>query len=123
MDYNFQSIDFSLYSRYRPAINRKINNKEVIIRGKFKVVLRKIKGISRVISISKIKKIRLIMKNWILKGIRFGDIGSNPHSKGEAFSRSWKVFFAIIKFNIINKIEIVIFNIRIKSKRIIYING
>lgn len=44
-------------------------------------------GISRVISISKIRKIRLIKKNWILNGIRDLEIGSNPHSNGEIFSR------------------------------------
>lgn len=75
-----------------------------------------------VISISKIKKISLIIKNWILNGIRFKDKGSNPHSKGEIFSRSWKVFFEIIKFNKINKNEIKILNLSRIIKEIIYIN-
>lgn len=48
------------------------------------------------ISISKIRKIKLIIKNWILKGIRLLDIGSNPHSKGDDFSRL-KIFFLEIK--------------------------
>lgn len=39
------------------------------------------------ISISKIKKINLIKKNWILNGRRELEIGSNPHSNGEIFSR------------------------------------
>lgn len=53
-------------------------------------------GINIVISISKIKKISLIIKKWILKGGWVDDKGSNPHSNGDIFSRSWKVFFEII---------------------------
>lgn len=49
---------------------------------------KKIKGIKRVISMSKIKKINLIKKNWILKGKWVEEIGSNPHSNGDIFSRS-----------------------------------
>lgn len=52
------------------------------------------------ISISKIKNIRLIKKNWILKGIRVLEIGSNPHSNDEFFSRFFKVFFDKIMFRI-----------------------
>lgn len=70
---------------------------------------------------SKIKKISLIKKNWILKGIRFRDKGSNPHSKGEDFSRFWIIFFEIIKFSKINKNVIIILNISKISKEIIYI--
>lgn len=123
INYNFQSIDFSLYSRYKPKIKIKMNSREVLKRDKFSLKLRKIKGINKVISISKIKKIRLIVKNWILRGIRFNERGSNPHSKGEDFSRSWKVFFEIIKFNKINKSEIIIFNIIMMNKDIIYIKN
>lgn len=65
-------------------------------------------GINKVISTSKIKKIRLIKKKWILKGGRLLDIGSNPHSNGDDFSRSWVVFFDIKKFKIIKIIEIII---------------
>lgn len=65
-------------------------------------------GINKVISTSKIKKIKLIRKKWILKGGRLLDIGSNPHSKGDDFSRSWKVFLDIKKFKIIKIKEIVI---------------
>lgn len=58
------------------------------------------------ISISKIRKIKLIIKNWILKGIRLLDIGSNPHSKGDDFSRL-KIFFLEIRRLVkIIKIEI-----------------
>lgn len=77
-----------------------------------------IKGIKIVISISKIKKINLIIKNCTLKGIRLFDIGSNPHSKGEDFSRL-KIFFLEIKKLInIMKIEI---NIKNKVNRIKFI--
>jgi hypothetical protein len=48
-----------------------------------------------VISTSKIKKIIEIKKNRIENGIREESIGSNPHSKGEVFSRSRIVFFEI----------------------------
>lgn len=64
------------------------------------------RGISRVISISKIKKINLIKKNWTLNGIRLLEIGSNPHSNGDVFSRSRSDFFEINKFMKINKNEI-----------------
>lgn len=75
------------------------------------------------ISTSKIKKIIVIKKNWIEKGSREEFIGSNPHSKGDLFSRSLKVFFdnkdaKIIIIIEINKINIDIFNKLI----IIYIN-
>jgi hypothetical protein len=45
------------------------------------------------ISISKIKKTMAIKKNRMENGIREEFFGSNPHSKGEAFSRSKIVFF------------------------------
>lgn len=98
-----------------------INSEEVNKRGKFKIGLKKISGIRRVISISKIKKMSLIIKNWTLKGIRLEDIGSNPHSNGEDFSRFWNIFFEIIKFNKINKIGINILNIDNRISEIIYI--
>lgn len=46
------------------------------------------RGMRIAISISKIKNISLIRKNWILKGIRLFLMGSNPHSKGDDFSRA-----------------------------------
>ncbi len=45
-------------------------------------------GKIKAISTSKIKKIIVIKKNRIEKGIRDEFIGSNPHSKGDDFSRS-----------------------------------
>lgn len=59
-----------------------------------------------VISISKIKKISLIMKNWILNGMWPLEIGSNPHSKGDDFSRLNFFFFEIKKLIKIRKMEI-----------------
>lgn len=75
------------------------------------------------ISTSKIKKINLIIKNWILNGIREFDKGSNPHSKGDIFSRFLIDLIEMKKFkNIINK-EIKINKKKIKKKvQIIYIN-
>lgn len=67
---------------------------------------------------SKIKKIKLIIKNWILNGIRELVNGSNPHSKGEIFSRFFKDLIEIEKFkNIINKD-----NIENKIKIVIRVN-
>lgn len=60
------------------------------------------------ISISKIKKIRLIRKNWILNGKWWVEIGSNPHSNGDIFSWSIKDFFEIKTFNNIRKNEMII---------------
>lgn len=87
------------------------------------VFIKYTRGINKVISISKIKKINLIRKNWILNGIRDLDIGSNPHSKGDIFSRFFKSFIEIKKFKVsINNLIINIKNIiKIKNK-IIYIN-
>lgn len=51
-------------------------------------------GKIKVISTSKIKKIIAIKKNRIEKGSREEFIGSNPHSKGDLFSRYLKDFFA-----------------------------
>lgn len=72
--------------------------KEHVIKERLNFKVRKIKGISKVISMSKIKKIKLIIKNWTLKGMWLLEIGSKPHSKGEDFSRSDNVVFDRIKF-------------------------
>lgn len=65
-----------------------------------------IRGTNRVISTSKIKKITAIRKNWSEKGIRADLLGSNPHSKGDLFSRSINLFLEIIEEIIIKIIEI-----------------
>lgn len=54
----------------------------------FEIFITKIIGMRRVISMSKIRKITAIKKNCREKGRRAEDLGSNPHSNGEFFSRS-----------------------------------
>lgn len=73
---------------------------------------------------SKIKKINLIKKNWILNGIRDFEIGSNPHSNGDIFSRFFSNFKEIKIFNIsiITEMKKNI-NIIIIKKKIIYIKN
>lgn len=61
-------------------------------------------GKIKVISISKIKNINLIEKKCTENLIRGLEKGSNPHSKGEDFSRS--NFLWILIIGIINKIVI-----------------
>lgn len=58
------------------------------------------------ISISKIRKIIEIKKNFKEKGIREREKGSNPHSKGDNFSLSRGLFKDIINERIIIKIGI-----------------
>jgi len=78
-------------------------------------------GKIKAISTSKIKKIIAIKKNCKEKGNREEDLGSNPHSKGELFSRSIIDFLDRIDANIITTPEIIIINKPIiKIKRIIY---
>lgn len=59
---------------------------------KLEVFIIEIIGKIKVISTSKIKKIIVIKKNRMEKGIREELKGSKPHSKGEIFSRSKSVF-------------------------------
>lgn len=81
------------------------------------------RGRSRVISTSKIRKITAIKKNCREKGIRAEDLGSNPHSNGDLFSRSINVFFEIIVASIIMIILIVkVSTTSIVVNRIIYTN-
>lgn len=55
-------------------------------------MLEVILGKSKAISTSKIRKITAIRKNRVENGSRALLFGSNPHSNGEFFSRSIKVF-------------------------------
>lgn len=64
-------------------------------------------GRRSVISTSKIKKITAIKKNCNENGSRALFLGSNPHSKGDLFSRSIILFFDT-KFKIITKINMII---------------
>lgn len=95
---------------------------EVIVQiNKFENLKMIIIGKINAISTSKIKKIIVIKKKRNEKGKREEDFGSNPHSKGELFSRSTKVFFDKIEAKIItiNEIIIIIDAIKIIEK-IIY---
>lgn len=71
-------------------------------------------GRSITISTSKIKKIIVIKKNRKEKGIRWLELLSNPHSKGEDFSRFIIVFLAKIKEKI-KTIKVIIKTIGIKK--------
>lgn len=71
---------------------------------------------------SKIRKISLIRKNWILNGIRLLDNGSNPHSKGEDFSRLVVDFFERRIFIRKKRLAIIVKKIIRIINKIIYIN-
>lgn len=78
-------------------------------------------GKIKAISTSKIKKIIVIKKNRIENGSREEFIGSNPHSKGDVFSRSFNDFFDNKDAKYITIIEIVIIiKAIIYSVKIIY---
>ena len=72
---------------------------------KFENFIITIMGKIRAISTSKIMKIIAIKKNWRENGSRDDDLGSNPHSKGEFFSRSIIDFFDRIEAKNITIIE------------------
>lgn len=73
------------------------------------------------ISTSKIRKIIAIRKKCIENGNREDDLGSKPHSKGDLFSRSVIVFFAVRFTNTTNIILIVMITIDIvNNDNIIY---
>lgn len=83
-------------------MKNKVINRYLLILQIFNV---KIKGSNKTISTSKIKKITAIKKNCNEKGSRADDFGSNPHSKGEFFSRSENVFFDKIDASLITMME------------------
>jgi len=67
-------------------------------------------GRRRVISTSKMRKIRAIRKNRIEKDVRGEDFGSNPHSNGDLFSRSIIDFFemsvaTVISTDVMNRVK------------------
>lgn len=70
----------------------------------------KITGKIIAISISKIKKRTAIRKNWIENGDRADLFGSNPHSNGDLFSRSFFEVLEIVEHNIIMQIDRIIAN-------------
>lgn len=93
-------------------INNILVNNHIII---FDIFIEKIIGIINAISISKIKKIIVIRKNRIEKGIRLKYFGLNPHSNGDIFSKFIFIFIDTI-------IEIFIINIEININNILIIN-
>lgn len=82
----------------------------------------KIRGISKVISTSKIRKINPTRKNWILMGIRLDDNGSNPHSNGDSFSRYDKFLDLIMLIITIAIGTIIMIKVIIRMLIIIYIS-
>jgi hypothetical protein len=60
-----------------------------------------------------------MIKKWILKGGWLLEIGSNPHSNGDIFSRSLKDFIEKVKFNKIKINGIIIKMIKIVNNWII----
>lgn len=75
------------------------------------------KGNNKAISMSKIKKIKVVKKNRIEKGLRAFLKGEKPHSKGVIFSRSLldfsdNIIASVITIIDINK-DIIIDDIRI----------
>lgn len=91
----------SWYNPIKRIIKNKIDNNDQF--NKFENLNVKIIGRIKVISTSKIKNITVIRKKCKENGIRDEDLGSNPHSKGEDFSRSKFIFTEIINEN--NKIK------------------
>lgn len=61
------------------------------------------RGSRMAISTSNTRKMIAIRKNCSENGSRADDIGSNPHSNGEDFSRSAIVFFDKVDANVITK--------------------
>lgn len=73
------------------------------------------------ISTSKIKNTIVIIKNRKENGIRVEENGSNPHSNGEVFSRSVKVFFLITEAIAITMVaRAIVTEIKMKSMEIIF---
>lgn len=84
----------------------------------FKII---IIGRIKAISTSKIKKIIVIKKNRKENGNREDDLGSNPHSNGDLFSRSTKAFLDKIEAKNITTVVIIKINVPIKIiEKIIY---
>ena len=78
-------------------------------------------GNKRAISTSKIRKITAIRKNRREKGRRAEDLGSKPHSNGDAFSRSIILFLASNEASNITIITIIIMKVvKININIIIY---
>lgn len=73
------------------------------------------------ISTSKIRKIIVMRKNRKEKGTRNLELLSNPHSKGEPFSRSFLVLLARIRESVKTiEVMIKIIGVKIDKKKIIF---
>lgn len=83
--------------------NKKLINIQYEGKQKYKFT---IAGRISTISTSKIRKMIVIKKNRSENGSREEDFWSNPHSKGESFSRSNKDLWEIIKHANISKLAI-----------------
>lgn len=91
--YSLQSKDPSRHSWITPArrIIRKKDTPNKISTIRFIYIIRG-RGINKAISISKTKKTTARTKKRREKGTRALPLGSNPHSKGDLFSRSLNLF-------------------------------
>lgn len=99
-----------------------INTKEIIDQVEISINFL-IKGIGKriAISTSNTKKIIAIMKNRSENGIRELEKGSNPHSKGDAFSRSSEVFLlSILAVIMITNASSMITKIVVKTLNIVF---
>lgn len=104
--YSLQSKDPSRHSCNNPPINTNKNVIPPIIISIFiSQPIIKGRGINKAISISKTKKITARTKKRKENGIRALPLGSNPHSKGEAFSRSLNLRIDKTKAETITTIE------------------
>lgn len=96
------------HSWYNPI--KRIIIKNILVKdqtSKFENLIIIIIGKIKAISTSKIKKIIAIIKNRKEKGNREDSDGSNPHSKGDLFSRSIKAFLDKIEANTITIVAII----------------
>lgn len=121
----FQFIDPSFHSKINP-INKIKNKVKLITNHNCNFICNKIIGQGRIIliSISKIKNINIIEKKWIENLTRGLENGSNPHSKGDIFSRSFFLCKLIKGRTFIIKVMIkVIMNINNISIKIILVKN
>lgn len=119
--YFCHSMDLSRYSKYSPRVRIIMKEHDRTIRDIFEVGVSVTMGSRRVISTSKIRKIMDTRKNWTLKGSRLRACGSNPHSKGDDFSRLPSVFFERVEFIVSRRAGIRVISVKIISIDSIYL--
>ena len=125
--HSFQSKEPSRHSCNKPPtkINKKTIPPNITSYNMLLTIIIGI-GIIKAISISKTKKITASKKNRVEKGIRDEFLGSNPHSKGDLFSRSINLRIDIkvpntkikLEINIAKNLQKIINNIHKKYKHI-----